>query len=70
MMKKKKVHAEVEYQKNGEWVHSDLCPPECDFDRLTPEHRRILHECLDEWLDYSDGTGSFYIADMKSTDCF
>jgi hypothetical protein len=27
------------------------------------EYRDFLHECLDEWLNKSRGTGYFYIAE-------
>jgi hypothetical protein len=67
----KTVHAEIEYQKeDGTWVHSDICPPNCDSDNLNYVFKRedgdftyseYLHRCLDEWLNNSNGTGAFYI---------
>ena len=58
----KKVHAEIEYTRDdGMSVHSDICPPDCNFMNITAEHRKFYHECLDEWLDESGGTGVFYI---------
>jgi hypothetical protein len=57
------VHAEIEYlTENGEHVHSDVCPPDCDASAITREdYKDFLHKCLDEWLDKSHGTGGFYI---------
>lgn len=61
-----KVHAEIMYLKqDGTSIHSDICPPACEFDRLTSDHRKFLHDCLDEWLDKSRGTGVFYIGDKN-----
>jgi len=59
------VHAEIEYLTRAEMcnkVHSDICPPGCSSANMDDESwRKFLHECLDEWLDTSDGTGGFYI---------
>ena len=70
-----KVHAEIEYQKpDGTWIHSDICPPDCSSDKIEYTfkrdtgdftYRKYLHDCLDEWLDNSNGTGIFYIKDEK-----
>lgn len=58
----KSVHGEIEYlRENGEGVHSDICPPDCDFEQIDDDYRKFLHDCLDEWLDKSRGTGRFYI---------
>ena len=59
----KKVHGEIEYTRgeDGVSVHSDVCPPDCDFDNINAEYRKFLHDALDEWLDKSNGTGGFYI---------
>lgn len=58
-----RVHAEIEYaREDGTWVHSDICPPECSSERLSDKaYRKFLHDCLDEWLDKSRGTGGLYI---------
>ena len=57
-----KVHAEIEYVKDGKNIHSDICPPKCSSDgRKYEEYRKLIHEFLDEWLDESGGTGRFYI---------
>jgi len=55
------VHAEIEY--TGEMnIHSDICPDDCNPENLKdPDYRDMLHRCLDEWLDKSNGTGAFYI---------
>lgn len=58
-----KVHSEMEYM----GIHSDLCPPDCDFKKITDEHRAIYHAALDEWLDNSRGGGAFYIANEGYT---
>ena len=56
------VHAEIEYRhKNGHWIHSDICPKMCEWENLDEKHRQYLHDCLDEWLDNSNGSGHFYI---------
>jgi hypothetical protein len=68
-----KVHAEIEYQKpDGTRVHSDICPPKCSSDnlnyiskRMDFSYQKFLHDCLDEWLNESNGTGIFYIKDEK-----
>ena len=58
-MVKRKVHAEIEYA----GIHSDVCPPGCDADKLTdPEYRKYIHDLLDEWLDNSKGLGCFYLS--------
>lgn len=58
----KNIVAEIEYtKKDGNNIHSDL-----DFDFGSKEEmRKILHDCLDEWLDKSDGTGGFYLRNEK-----
>ncbi len=59
-----KVHAEIQYQsEEGDLVHSTICPPYCSNDMSDTEYRQFLHECLDEWLNKSRGTGYFYIAE-------
>lgn len=60
----KKVHSEIIYlnQKN-EMVHSDTCPTNCNFKEMTEDHKIFLHECLEEWLTKSNGSGCFYIKD-------
>ena len=58
------VHAEIEYcdkERDNMSIHSDICPPNCDFENLDEHHREYLHNLLDEWIDKSNGTGGFYI---------
>lgn len=51
------ICSEIMYIKEGgDPVHSDLC-----WDELNEEHRKFLHDNLDEWLDKSRGTGIFYV---------
>ena len=58
MKKATRIISEVEYtNENGDSVHSDL---DFDFD-LKEQMRPVLHECLDEWLDKSNGEGGFYL---------
>jgi hypothetical protein len=58
------IHSEIEYTNSeGNLVHSDTCPPECNFDNIDNTYRKFLHDCLDEWLDKSNGTGQFYISE-------
>lgn len=61
----KTVHAEIEYiDENNNKIHSDICPPNCNSDGLkNKDYRKFLHECLDEWLDNSNGSCGFYIKD-------
>ena len=61
-----RVHAQIEYNEDGKKdspVHSDICPPNCDFEKISGEYRKFYHNCLDEWLDRSKGTGAFWIAE-------
>lgn len=61
-----KVHAEISYYDDYlGGVHSDICPPEHDFNKINSEYREFLHQCLDEWLNKSNGTGVFYIGNPK-----
>jgi hypothetical protein len=54
------VCAEIQYDD----VHSDICLGHnmSEF-AVDPEYRALLHDCLDEWLNKSDGTGGFWIGD-------
>lgn len=63
-----KVHAEIEYLNVfNQKVHSDLCPPDCDYRKISAEHYKSLHDALDEWIYKSNGTGIFYIGSEKRT---
>lgn len=64
-----KTHAEIEYTNaDGVTVHSDVCPPGCDFANVTPDIREFYHTLLDEYLDESRGTGEFYIREEKGSE--
>lgn len=59
-----KVHAEIEYKRKGKVnIHSDICPPDCNFENVDEEYKENLHEILNEWLENSNGTGIFYIGE-------
>jgi len=68
--KRLKVHSEIMYlREDGTNVHSDTCPVECSPDNMTnAKWREFIHNCLDEWLDKSRGTGVFYIGDKSFGD--
>lgn len=62
----KKFCAEIAYDSLAGWVHSDLCwrcRPGVDPERVTEEYRKLLHDCLDEWLNRSNGSGAFWVGD-------
>ena len=54
-----KVCAELQYRA----THSDICPQGHVMDGVTDDHREMLHRCLDEWLDRSEGEGWFWVGD-------
>lgn len=44
-------------------VHSDICK---HFEgEITNNYRNFLHNCLDEWLNKSNGTGAFWVGDPE-----
>jgi hypothetical protein len=45
----------------GFWIHSDLY--KASDKELTEDFRQFLHDCLDEWLNKSKGTGAFWVGD-------
>lgn len=52
---------EIQYETDAGNVHSDIC-----FHSENPmneDFRQFLHDCLDEWLNKSKGTGAFWIGD-------
>lgn len=62
----KAVHAEIEYESEHGWVHSDICPPDHSAKGLSDmEWRQFLHDCLDEWLSKSQGSGMFYVCEER-----
>lgn len=64
------------YNEKGEaetdfWIHSDICfecDPELEDSPLTEDHRKFLHDCLDEWLNKSNGTGIFWVGNPEAID--
>jgi hypothetical protein len=55
----KEFCGEIVYEDELGGVHSDICHHN-DLP-LTYDYRKLLHECLDEWLDKSNGTGVFWV---------
>jgi len=33
------------------------------FENINDNYRKMIHVCLDEWLDHSGGRGIFYIGE-------
>lgn len=65
------IHGEVEYNReNGDSVHSDMCPEDCDFNKMSDKFKSFLHGALDEWLTKSRGTGIFYIGSEEKVDIY
>lgn len=64
-----KFCSEIQYYKqDGQGIHSDVCF-DCggdDSKELDEDHRQLLHDCLDEWLNKSNGTGFFFVADRDA----
>ena len=65
MSEPKTLVAQIEYYdpEREMWIHSDIEPAKCDFANLKFNHKKFLHDCLDEWIKKSNGTGIFYIGD-------
>jgi hypothetical protein len=63
------THAEIMYDSPAGGIHSDVCPPKCE-PVFTPEYRKFLHDCLDEYLDKSKGTGIFYIGNTDDAKAY
>lgn len=65
MSKSEIIPAEIIYQRpDGVFIHSDI-GVRCADNLSDEEWRKYLHDCLDEWLDESRGTGVFYIGDRN-----
>ena len=64
-----KFHGEIQYDgEDSSGVHSDICwncDPATDDKPITEDYRQFLHDCLDEWLNKSNGTGGFWIGDPE-----
>jgi len=67
-MVNKKFCAEIAYDSLDGGVHSDLCwqcGPNAEAAPVTDEYRKLLHDCLDEWLNRSNGSGAFWVGDPE-----
>lgn len=51
---------EIQYDSPIGGIHSDLISNE-----ITEEYRKLLHDCLDEWLNKADNTGAFWVGDPE-----
>lgn len=57
---------EIIYGTNSGGIHSDICfHPDNEDNKITDDFRKFLHDCLDEWLDQSNGTGLFWLGDSQ-----
>jgi hypothetical protein len=59
-----KFCGEIAYDTNDGNVHSDICfncNPKSDHIEITENYRALVHQCLDEWLNNSNGTGAFWL---------
>lgn len=55
---------EIQYRRNDGNVHSDICWNHERLDvEMTEDIKQFIHDCLDEWLSKSNGTGYFWIGD-------
>ena len=52
----------ISYETDDSSVGSDIC---MHGGKFGVEERQFLHDCLDEWLDKSNGTGSFWLGDVS-----
>jgi hypothetical protein len=61
-----KFCGEITYDNHKGGVHSDICW-NCDTkgQPMDPDYRKFLHDCLDEWINKSKGTGAFWLGDPK-----
>ena len=63
-----KFHGEIQYETNNGNVHSDICfncNPDTKDKPMSKEYIIFLHDCLDEWIYKSKGTGAFWIGDPE-----
>lgn len=54
---------EIFYTTDSGNVHSDICKH--SDGELTESYRTFLHNCLDEWLRQSNGSGAFWVGDPQ-----
>ena len=59
------VCAEISYATKDGGIHSDVCPEGHLLENVDGEHRELLHACLDEWLNQSNGTGYFFMGNSN-----
>jgi len=59
----KEFCGEIQYFPKDSSVHSDICKH--NDGPITDTYRKFLHDCLDEWLNQSDGTGAFWVGDPE-----
>ena len=65
----KEFCGEIAYDGENGGVHSDICWHEKDDQKaISDNYRKFLHDCLDEWLNKSNGTGAFWLGDYKYFD--
>lgn len=60
-------HGEIIYDTVEGGVHSDIffnTKEEIQDKVLDDDERKFLHDCLDEWLNKSNGTGAFWVGDV------
>lgn len=58
--------AEIQYETDEGMIHSDICYG-CEDGNpriMSDESRQFYHDCLDEWLNNSGGTGAFYLGSV------
>ena len=60
-MEMREFCAETMFETAEGGVHSDICYHGGGF---SEEHRKLFHDCLDEWLDKGRGSGLFYLGDL------
>ena len=58
----KEYCGEISYDTPEGGVHSDICHHN-DDQPIGDGYRKFLHDCLDEWLNKSNGTGAFWVGD-------
>lgn len=64
-----KMHGEIIYKnKDGINIHSDICPPDHTINSVDEKIRKFYHDCLDEWLTKSSGSGIFYLKEEGFAD--
>ena len=62
-----KFCGEIQYDTPQGGVHSDICfncNPNTEDREMSADYRKFLHDNLDEWLDKSNATGFFYVANI------